>query len=97
VHLFFGARDREDLYDLDDLMQLTTRYPWLTVTPVTSEDPTYPGERGNVGDVMASFGPWNDHDVYVSGSPAMIRATLRRLSEIRVPSIRIKYDAFGDQ
>jgi len=46
VHLFFGARDREDLYDLDDLMQLTTRYPWLTVTPVTSEDPTYPGERG---------------------------------------------------
>jgi len=50
VHLFFGARDREDLYDLDDLMQLTTRYPWLTVTPVTSEDPTYPGERGNVSD-----------------------------------------------
>jgi hypothetical protein len=27
----------------------------------------------------------------------MIRATLRRLSEIRVPSIRVKYDAFGDQ
>ncbi|HZD98805.1 MAG TPA: globin domain-containing protein [Micromonosporaceae bacterium] len=97
VHLFFGARDREDLYDLDDLMRLTTRYPWLTVTPVTSEDPTYPGERGNVGDVMAGYGPWNDHDVYVSGSPAMVRATLRRLSEIRVPSIRIKYDPFTDQ
>ena len=41
-------------------------------------------------------GPWRDHDFYVSGSPAMVRATLRTLAEMQVPPIRIRYDAFGD-
>lgn len=97
VHLYFGARDRDDLYDLDDLKRMAARLPWLTVTPVCSDDPEHEGEHGDVGDVMASYGPWDHHDVFVSGSPAMVRATLRRLAEIQVPSIRVKYDAFGDQ
>ncbi|HEY7173955.1 MAG TPA: globin domain-containing protein [Micromonosporaceae bacterium] len=97
VHVFFGARDREDLYDLEDLDALVARYPWLTVKPVVSDDPTFDGEHGNVPDVMAGCGPWKHHDVFVSGSPAMVRATLRRLAEIRVPSVRIQYDSFGDQ
>jgi NAD(P)H-flavin reductase len=97
VHLFYGAHDREDLYDLDELKAMTERCPWLTVTPVVTDDPTFTGEHGTVADVMAGYGPWKHHDVFVSGSPAMVRATLRRLAEIRVPSVRIKYDSFGDQ
>jgi hypothetical protein len=34
--------------------------------------------------------------LFVSGSPAMVKATLRTLAEMQVPAIRIKYDAFGD-
>lgn len=96
VHVFFGARTRDDLYDLADLNRLAAEHPWLSIVPACSEDPDYPGERGNVPDVLARYGPWKDHDVFVSGTAAMVKATLRGLSEMRIPSSRIKYDAFGD-
>jgi NAD(P)H-flavin reductase/hemoglobin-like flavoprotein len=96
VHVFFGAKHREDLYDLAELNRLAARYPWLSVVPAVSEDPGHSGEQGNVSDVMAWYGPWNEHDFFVAGSPAMVKATLRRLAELQIPSIRIKYDAFSD-
>jgi len=96
VHLFFGAKHRDDLYDPADLNRLAARYPWLSVVSAVSEDPGYGGEQGNISDVVARYGPWKEHDFFVSGSPAMVKATLRRLAELQIPSIRIKYDAFGD-
>jgi len=36
VHLFFGAKHRDDLYDLDELNRLAARYPWLSVVPACS-------------------------------------------------------------
>ncbi|WP_426508516.1 globin domain-containing protein [Dactylosporangium sp. McL0621] len=96
VHVFFGAKDRDDLYDLACLNRLAARYPWLSVVSATSDDPDFPGEHGNVSDIVARYGPWRNHDFFVSGSPTMVRSTLRTLAEMQVPSIRIKYDAFGD-
>lgn len=96
VHVFYGAKDREDLYDLADLNQLAARYPWLSVVPACSADPGFTGEQGNISEVVARYGPWTDHDVFVSGSPAMVKATLRALAEMQVPSVRIKYDMFGE-
>lgn len=96
VHVFFGARDREDLYDLPALNRLAARYPWLSVVPSCDEDPGFSGEHGTVADVVARYGPWTEHDFFVSGSPAMVKATLRTLAEMQVPSVRIRYDAFGD-
>ncbi|SDY15803.1 NAD(P)H-flavin reductase [Micromonospora pattaloongensis] len=96
VHVFYGARDRDDLYDLEALNQLAAHYPWLTIVPACSDDPGFPGEHGNVSEVVGRYGPWNDHDFFVSGSSQMVKATLRTLAELQVPSMRIKYDAFGD-
>jgi NAD(P)H-flavin reductase/hemoglobin-like flavoprotein len=96
VHVFYGARDREDFYDLAALSRLAARYPWLSVIPACSEDPGYTGEKGTIADVVARYGPWGEHDFFVSGSPAMVKSTLRTLAEMQVPSMRIKYDAFGD-
>ncbi|WP_213451175.1 globin domain-containing protein [Rhizomonospora bruguierae] len=96
VHVFFGARDRDDLYDLADLNAMANKYPWLTVVPACSDDPGFDGEQGNISEVIARYGPWNDHDFFVSGSPAMVKATMRTLAGLQVPSIRIKYDAFTD-
>jgi NAD(P)H-flavin reductase/hemoglobin-like flavoprotein len=96
VHVFFGAKDRDDLYDLAELNRLAARHPWLSVTPACSEDPGWGGEHGNISDVMARYGPWDDHDVFVSGSATMVKATLRTLAEMQVPSVRIKYDAFSE-
>jgi NAD(P)H-flavin reductase/hemoglobin-like flavoprotein len=98
VHVFVGARESDDLYDLDDFKRLSVDFPWLTVTPVVSDDdPTWVGERGGVADVVRANGPWNDHDMFVSGPAAMVHYTLGILAEMGVPSVRIKYDAFGDQ
>jgi NAD(P)H-flavin reductase len=96
VHVFFGAKDREDLYDLPDLNRLAARYPWLSVVPACSDDPGFVGEQGNISEVVARYGPWAEHDFFVSGSSTMVKATLRTLAEMRVPSVRIKYDAFGE-
>jgi len=96
VHVFFGAKTREDLYDLAELNRLAARYPWLSVVTACSDDPTFPGEQGNISDVVARYGPWNEHDFFVSGSGSMVKATLKTLAELQVPSIRIKYDSFND-
>ncbi|GGM16333.1 globin domain-containing protein [Dactylosporangium sucinum] len=96
VHVFFGARDRDDLYDLACLNRLAARYPWLSVVAATTDDPDFPGEHGNVSEIVARYGPWHDHDFFVSGSPVMVRTTLRTLAELQVPAIRIKYDVFSD-
>ena len=45
VHVFFGARNRDDLYDLPALNRLAGRYPWLSVVPACSDDPTFPASR----------------------------------------------------
>ncbi|GAA1807825.1 flavohemoprotein [Planosporangium flavigriseum] len=96
VHLFFGAKDRDDLYDLPALQELASRYPWLQIIPACSDDPGFDGEQGDVSDVITRHGPWDNHDFFVSGSPTMVKATMRTLAGLHVPSVRIKYDAFGD-
>jgi NAD(P)H-flavin reductase/hemoglobin-like flavoprotein len=96
VHLFFGARDRQDLYDLPYLQTLAEACPWLSVVPICSNDLGWGGEEGTVADVVSRQGPWDEHDFFCSGSPAMIRSCLRTLSNLHVPHNRIRYDAFGD-
>jgi NAD(P)H-flavin reductase/hemoglobin-like flavoprotein len=96
VHLFFGARQPDELYQLSALMRLSGRYPWLTVIGAVSDDPGYPGQRGLVSDVTAQHGQWAQHQVYVSGSPPMIRATVAALRARQVPLNRILYDPFDD-
>lgn len=96
VHVFFGAKDREDLYDLAELNKLSARYPWLSVVPACSQDDGYAGEKGNIDEVVERFGPWEEHEFFVCGSPSMVKSSLRTLAALKVPSVRIKYDAFGD-
>jgi NAD(P)H-flavin reductase/hemoglobin-like flavoprotein len=100
VELYFGARTEEQLYDLDDLNELTRRRPWLTVIPATSHDRRYLGERGMLPDVLAAHAPshgnWANHDVYVSGSADMVRNTVGRLLRLGVPANRIRFDAYTD-
>jgi NAD(P)H-flavin reductase/hemoglobin-like flavoprotein len=96
IHLFRGERRDADFYDREHLDQIAEKYPWLTIVRAVSDDPDYPGERGAIPDVVSRHGPWRDHDFYVAGSAPMVRATLTRLTEMQIPSTRIKYDAFTD-
>jgi NAD(P)H-flavin reductase/hemoglobin-like flavoprotein len=95
VHLFVGARNEDELYDLPDLAQLAARHPWLSVVPVCGDDPFFVGERGDVHQALARLGPWPDHEFFVCGPPAMVRATLGTLSTMAVPPSLIQYDTLS--
>jgi NAD(P)H-flavin reductase/hemoglobin-like flavoprotein len=92
VFLFYGARHRDELYDLRDLWRLVDAYDGLQVTPVTSDDPAFDGMQGNVGRVAARYVPHRDCEAYLSGPPAMVRETLRVLSKAGIPPERIHFD-----
>lgn len=95
VHLFFGARHAEDLYDLPDLEKMAAGWSWLTVLPAVSDDPYYRGETGQIADVVLRKGSWTRHDVYVAGGTAMVEATADRLRSVGVPGDRIHVEDFG--
>jgi NAD(P)H-flavin reductase/hemoglobin-like flavoprotein len=94
VHLFFGGRRPEDLYGLDQLRILAATSPWLAVTPVTEEGTIAGGDRGTLATAVTQRGVWEDHNLLVSGSPAMIRATIAKLLAVGIDLARISYDAF---
>lgn len=95
VHLFYGGRTRDDLYDLENLQMVAMSNPWLTVTPVVENDPSASGaEHGTLADVVSAHGAWDERHVLVGGSPAMIRATVSRMLVAGTQLDHIQYDPF---
>lgn len=95
VRLFYGGPAREDLYDLEELRALATVNPWLTVTPVVERGGDVAGfEQGTLAEAVTRYGAWPGHDILVSGSPAMIRATVSRMLVAGSALDQIQYDPF---
>jgi NAD(P)H-flavin reductase len=92
IYLFCGARTRAELYDLRELWRLSDAYPWLYLTPVTSDDPAFDGMQGNVGRVAARYMPHANCEAYVAGPADMVRETLRVLTRAGMPRERIRFD-----
>lgn len=95
VQLFYGGRTRDDLYDLENLRRIAMHNPWLTITAVLESDPNVDGvEHGTIADVVSRYGAWEGWDVLVSGSPAMIRATVSKMLVAGTTLDNIRYDPF---
>ncbi|TMR98544.1 globin domain-containing protein [Nonomuraea basaltis] len=92
IHLLYGARTAEELYDLPDLIRMASSFPWLRVLPVVSDQPSFDGMRGHLPEVTQRFHSWAEHDVYVCGPSAMVNETVRRLQIDGVPLSRIHRD-----
>ena len=96
--LFWGAPHRRELYDLPAMCALAEHLPNLQFVPCVSDDTAGPGQQaGTVVDVALQFGPWTDHDVYVCGSPEMVRASVDALVDTGTPAHRLHVEEFGSK
>jgi len=78
VHLYWGARAKEDLY-MDELAQSWTKQnPLIRYTPVLSEpkqEDKWTGRTGFVHHaIMQDYPDLSKHEIYGSGAPAMVYA-----------------------
>lgn len=94
VRLFFGGRTADDLYNLGELQAFAEQNSWLTVVPVTEDGSVPDGATGTLAEVVTGHGAWRDHDILVSGSPEMIRATVSRMLVKGTTFDQISYDSF---
>jgi NAD(P)H-flavin reductase/hemoglobin-like flavoprotein len=92
IYLYYGARRREELYDLPDLWRLQDAYHGFQLIPVTSDDPAFDGMQGNIGRVAARYMPHTDCEAYVAGPPEMVRETLRVLARAGLDQQHIHFD-----
>ncbi|WP_411122725.1 globin domain-containing protein [Streptomyces sp. x-19] len=101
VHLFIGARSRNELYDARALAQLAARHDRLRVVRVLDDDSTAAGDRrhteyGPLAEAVAGAGPWSDHLAFVSGPAAMVGATVARLTAAGMSADHIRHDPVPD-
>jgi p-cymene methyl-monooxygenase electron transfer component len=101
--LLFGARTAQDLYALERIGTLSTRWAGpFSFLPVLSHEPpgtSWTGARGLVtefaSDAMAS-GDCKSISAYLCGPPGMIDAAIAGLTARGVPVSSILYDKFTD-
>lgn len=93
VHLLHGARLPANLYE-NRLFQNLAGRPWFTYTPVVSDDPSYPGRKGLVGDVAAETGDLHGRLALVCGSPEMVQHTVARLRAGGIEKTDVRFELF---
>ena len=75
IHLYWGARQAQDLYEAALVLEWTRRYPQLRFTAVLSEATGTDYRAGWVHEaVLADYPNIESFDVYAAGPPAMIEA-----------------------
>jgi ferredoxin-NAD(P)+ reductase (naphthalene dioxygenase ferredoxin-specific) len=96
IHLYFGVRSQQDVYDADRLAALAHAHPQLKLHTIVSTGPVGPGQRsGLVTDAirqdLASLKGWR---AYLCGAPAMVEALSSLAQSLGMPLDNIHADAF---
>ena len=95
VHLFFGARTADGLYELDSLEKMAAQHAWLTITPAVSGESRFAGETGSLPDVVARHGDWSERDAYLAGPTEMVKEAVARLAAAGMAQEQIHIEDFG--
>jgi Na+-transporting NADH:ubiquinone oxidoreductase subunit F len=96
---FFGARSARDLFLVDEMKELEQKMEDFKFIPALSEpqpEDNWTGETGLITDVvhrLVESAP--DAEAYLCGSPGMIDACIKVLSDLGVPQEHIYYDKFA--
>lgn len=99
IRLFYGARTRDDLYDMEQLDALATGHPSFSWTVALSDEPEgtgWSGFRGLVTEAMAADGLYDAFgaEAYLCGPPPMIDAATALLVEAGLDREDIFFDRF---
>lgn len=94
VHVLHGVRFPWNLY-ADQRLQALARDGWLRYTPVVSDDPTYPGRRGLVGDVAAELTFDGRYHAMICGSPAMVHHATHALLATPKPPETVQVEEYA--
>lgn len=93
VDLFLGARTGAELYGVDDMLRMAQQHHWLSIRGAVSHE-YIPGIRGSLPQVLAEYGPWYQHDVYLSGPAPMVVSASETLTLHGTQPDRIHHDPF---
>lgn len=94
VHIYWGMRHREELYDVG-LEALASQHTHIQFNPVLSRDEDWAGSKGYVQQaVIRDFMNLAGFDVYACGSLAMIEQAKQLFIEHHLPSESFYSDAF---
>jgi NAD(P)H-flavin reductase/hemoglobin-like flavoprotein len=98
VDLFWGVRQHRELYDLPAVQALAGRHDWLRLVPCVSEEEAGGTvETGDVVDVALRHGSWPGREVYVCGSPEMVRGSVAALRDAGGDPGRLHVEEFGSE
>lgn len=96
IHLYFGVRSQQDVYDADRLAELAACNPNLTVHIVVATGPIGVAQRsGLVTDaIRQDFSDLADWRAYLCGAPAMVEALNLMVASMGIAPSHIHADAF---
>ena len=99
MDIYWGARQRADLYLLQLAQQWAAEHPWIRFVPVLSESPPADGWHGRTGLVhavaMHDHPDLSQHQAYVCGAPAMVAAARRDFpARCQLPAEEFFADSF---
>lgn len=98
LHLFWGARNRRELYQSELPQAWAREHQHIRYTPVLSEPEPgddWDGARGLVHhELLRRYPDLSPFDVYMSGPPAMIDAARHAFLDTGLAEERLYYDSF---
>jgi propane monooxygenase reductase subunit len=91
---YYGAREEQDLFHLEELAELQTKLPGFRFVPALS-DADWEGETGLITDIVERYEQDLDGvDAYLCGPPPMVDAAQEMLMRSGVDEARIHFDKF---
>lgn len=96
IHLYFGVRSQEDVYDAERLQAMADQHPQLKVHVVVATGPVDGAWRsGLVTDAIESdFKSLDGWRAYLCGPPAMVDALSLIVAKLGIASEHVHSDAF---